>query len=109
MENPMLKKLMTLYLAAALAMGSLATTTEQAEARRGAGVAAGVAAGIIGLGILGAAANANRYDGYYGARPACYLGPRECYYTGQRCWYNRYGEYVCGRGQYRCHRPTICP
>jgi hypothetical protein len=106
----MLKKLMTLVLAATFALGTLATTTEQAEARRGAGIAAGVAAGIIGLGILGAAANANRYYGPgYGYRPACYLGPRECHYAGGRCWYNRFGEYVCGRGAYRCYRPTICP
>ena len=104
----MIKKLMSIFLAIAIAAGVALSTSEPAEAqRRGGAVAAGVAAGIIGLGILGAAAAANQ-PRYY-ATPACYHGPRECHYTGDRCWYNRYGEYVCRRGNYQCHRPLICP
>jgi len=106
----MIKRLTSIVLAAVLAVGAVAATVDDAEARRGRGVGIGVAAGIIGLGILGAAAAANagpRY--YYGPRPACYAGPRECAWSGRSCWYNRFGEYVCGGGAYRCWRPTICP
>jgi hypothetical protein len=71
--------------------------------RRGSGVAAGVALGaLLGLGIAGA------YSGpsYYG--PACYAGPRRCDWVGRRCWHNRFGEHVCGGGEWRCWRPRIC-
>ena len=103
----MLKKLISLTLALTLAAGAALTTFETAEARGGRGVAigAGVAAGIIGLGILGATAGPR----YYGGGPGCYPGPRQCDWVGRRCWYNRFGEYVCNGGEYRCWRPTICP
>lgn len=106
----MFKKLMSALMAVALAIGVSFSTTQPAEARRGAGVAAGVAAGIIGLGVLGAYAHARDrayYGGYYG--PACYQGPRECRWTGRVCRYNNYGDYVCRGGHYQCYRPTICP
>lgn len=106
----MSKKLLTIGLAAATVVATFAATVQDAEARRGRGVAIGVAAGVIGLGLLGAAASANagpRY--YYGGGGACYRGPRECYNTGARCWYDRYGDYVCSRGNYVCRRPLICP
>ena len=104
----MLKKLTSIAMAITLAAGAAMATFETAEARgRGVGLGVGIAAGIIGLGILGAAtANARPY-GYSSA--SCYPGPRQCDYAGRRCWYNRYGEYVCGGGEYRCYRPTICP
>jgi hypothetical protein len=54
-----LHPLLALTLAARMGI----TTTEQAQAGRGAGVAAGIAAGIIGLGISGATAGPRR--GYY--------------------------------------------
>ena len=101
----MLKKLISMSTAIALAAVAATATVEPAQARggRGVGVGVGVAAGIIGLGILGAAAaNARPYG-------SCYPGPRQCDYAGRRCWYNRFGEYVCGGGEYRCYRPTICP
>jgi hypothetical protein len=104
----MIKKLIHTLMAATLALGVSFSTMQPAEARNGAGVAAGVAAGIIGLGILGAAAEARARDRvYYG--PACYQGPRECHWTGRVCHYNQWGEYVCGGGRYQCYRPTICP
>ena len=105
----MFKKLISMTLALAVLAGAGLSTVEPAEARGGRGVAigAGVAAGIIGLGILGATAGPRYYGPSYG--PSCYPGPRQCDYVGRSCWYNRYGEYVCGGGQYRCYRPTICP
>lgn len=88
--------------------GLAATTVTNAEAGgRGRGVAAGVAAGIIGLGILGAAADARAHDRYY-EHDRCYPGPEECGYGRGSCYENEYGEEVCRRGRYRCWRPTVC-
>jgi hypothetical protein len=101
----MLKKLTHTAMALALAAGLAASTIQPAEARGGR-VAAGIAAGIITLGVLGAVADANRRA--YGYGPACYEGPRECHYTGRSCYYNRFGDYVCRGGRYECYRPTIC-
>ena len=101
----MLKKLLTVSMAVALTAVAATATIEPAQAGgRGVAIGAGIAGGIIGLGLLGAAANAKPYG--YG--PACYAGPRQCDYVGRRCWYNRFGDYVCGGGEYRCHHPTIC-
>jgi hypothetical protein len=99
----MLKKVVHSIMALSLAIGMAIAVSEPAEARRGGRVAAGVAIGtLLGLGIAGAYAG----PGYYG--PACYRGPRQCDYVGRKCWHNRYGEYVCRGGDYRCWRPTIC-
>ena len=89
----------------AVALG--AATVQPAEAGRSGRIAAGVAAGIIGLGILGAYANSRRrhYEHY---EPACYRGPRRCRWVGRRCWLDRYGDYVCRRGRRRCWRPVYC-
>ena len=104
----MMKKLMNVLMAITLAFGAIAVQPSDAEARnRGARVAAGVAAGIIGLGILGAAANA-RERHYYRSSGECYPGPERCGYGAKRCWYNNWGDYVCRRGEYRCWRETIC-
>jgi hypothetical protein len=98
----MLKKIVHSFMALALVVALAAAASAPAEARRG-GLAAGVAVGtLLGLGIAGAYAGPR----YYG--PACYRGPRQCDYVGRKCWYNRYGEYVCRGGDYRCWRPTIC-
>jgi hypothetical protein len=93
--------------ALALVAGLFAASTQQAEAWRGGGgggVAAGVAVGtILGLGIAGAYAGPRYYDG-----PGCYYGPRRCDYVGRSCWFNRFGERICGGGEYRCWRPRVC-
>jgi hypothetical protein len=88
-----------------LAFGATVTTFDQAEAGRGRNVGVGIAAGIIGLGLLGAYAHA-RDRGHY--RASCYKGPEECSWRNRRCFENRYGDYVCRGGHYSCHRPTIC-
>ena len=101
----MMKKVMLSVAALALAAGMFAATTQEAEARRGGGVAAGLAIGtILGLGIAGAYAGPRYYDD----GPRCYRGPRECDYVGRSCWFNRYGERVCRGGEYRCWRPRVC-
>ncbi|HXF54956.1 MAG TPA: hypothetical protein VNK52_12600 [Hyphomicrobiaceae bacterium] len=100
----MLKKVTHAVMAVALAAGLAASSVEPAEAGRGGRIAAGVAAGIITLGVLGALSS--RGHAYYG--PVCYEGPRECHWTGRSCYYNRWGEYVCRGGRYHCYRPTIC-
>jgi hypothetical protein len=105
----MIKKLMSISMAAVLAAGTLTVAANDAEARRGRGFGVGVAAGVIGLGILGAAAAANAGPRYYnGPRGGCYPGPRQCYWQRGACYYNRYGEYVCGPSNQVCNRPMIC-
>lgn len=104
----MLKTIAHSLVAATLAVGVIASTAAPADAGRGGRIAAGVAAGIIGLGILGAYAHArNRhyYDGGYGG---CYRGPRECGWSGRQCYENRWGDVVCRGGRYVCTRRTYC-
>ncbi|MEW5962374.1 MAG: hypothetical protein AB1749_02320 [Pseudomonadota bacterium] len=106
----MLKTIAHALLAAALALGVVTTSTGPAEAGRGGRIAAGVAAGIIGLGILGAYAHSRHryYDsGYYGYG-GCYRGPRECGWHGRYCYENRWGDTVCRGGHYSCTRRTYC-
>jgi len=108
----MLKTFMASLLAITLAFGAVMTTnTAPAEAGRGGRVAAGIAAGIIGLGVLGAYAHAR--DGYHdrGYRAydeVCYKGPKECGWVGRRCFENRYGDEVCRGGRWTCWRDTVC-
>lgn len=71
----------------------------------GAGVAAGVAAGIIGLGILGAAAANERH--YY-AGEYCHPGPLECHTFERPCFHNDYGDYICPAPERRCFRRPYC-
>ena len=84
-------------------LSSVVTTSASAEyrGRRTAGIVAGT---IIGLGVLGAYANAREPRGY---SRSCYEGRRQCQVVGQRCWTSRYGEHVC-KDDVRCYRPTIC-
>lgn len=104
----MLKKFMQGALALTLVLGIGAAASQPAEAGRGGRVAAGVAVGtLLGLGIAGAYAGP-RYYGYGPGPAGCYRGPRQCDWVGRSCWYNRFGEYVCRGGEYRCWRPTIC-
>jgi hypothetical protein len=99
----MWNKLVQSLLAVTVVVGLAAASAQPAEARRG-GLAAGLAIGtVLGLGIAGAYAGPRYY--HYGE---CYRGPRQCSWVGRKCWYNRYDEYVCRGGEYRCWRPTIC-
>jgi hypothetical protein len=104
----MLNKLIHALLGLTLAVGIAAAAVQPAEAnhRRAGAFAAGVATGVIGLGLLGAAAHARdrTYHGYGG----CYEGPRRCEWRGRHCFENHYGEFVCRGGHYSCWRPTLC-
>lgn len=103
----MIRKILHPLMALTLAAGLATATVQQAEAGRGGRVAAGVAAGLIGLGILGAAAA--RHDGYYyDDDEYCYRGRRRCHWEGRRCFEDRYGDTVCRDGDYVCRRPLIC-
>lgn len=108
MFNKITKTLMALTMAVSFAL----PTATSAEAGRGRGIGLGIAAGIIGLGVLSAAANADRgprhYSRYEDDGPACYHGPRECHYTRGHCYENRWGEEVCRGGRRVCERPLIC-
>jgi hypothetical protein len=104
----MFKTITHASMALMMGFGALVSTAPQAEARHGAGVAVGVAAGLIGLGILGAAANARGRYNYVDEGQECYRGPRECHWSGRRCFENRWGDTVCRGGNYICERPLIC-
>ncbi len=108
----MFKKITHALMALTMALGFAVSSAPQAEARYGRGVGVGIAAGIIGLGILGAAANAgpyrHRYYSAYDEGRECYRGPRECHWTGRRCFENRWGDTVCRGGRYLCESPLVC-
>ena len=105
----MIKKFMHALMAVMLVAGFAASSIQPAEAHgRGGRVAAGVAAGIIGLGLLGAYSHARDRDYYYESRERCYPGPEECGWKNRRCFENRYGETICRGGRLTCWRPTYC-
>lgn len=102
----MMKKLMQSLMALALVAGVAASSIQPAEARGGR-FAAGVAAGVIGLGLLGAYAHSR--DRYYERSSGeCYPGPEECGWTNRRCFTNSWGDRVCRGGRWTCWRPTYC-
>ncbi len=68
----------------------------------GPGYAAGVAAGIIGLGIIGLAAR----DHYYNA--GCHPGPLECHDMAPPCYPDAYGHPICPPPAQRCFRREYC-
>jgi hypothetical protein len=105
----MFKKITATVMAVVTIIGLSIATVRPAEARSGRNLGVGIAAGIIGLGILGAYANARERrhsDGY--DRASCYKGREECGWSNRHCFENRYGDTVCRGGTYRCYRPTIC-
>jgi hypothetical protein len=109
----MFKKITHALMALTMAFGLAVSSAPLAEARNGRGLGIGLAAGIIGLGILGATANARgyphrSYSSYDDDDRECYRGARECHWTGRRCFENRWGDTVCRGGRYVCERPVIC-
>lgn len=107
----MLKKITNGLMVLAMSAGVMASSIAPAEAgRRHSGIGLGIAAGIIGLGVLSAAtAHAGpRYYSRYEDDEVCYRGPRECHWSGRHCFENRYGDLVCRGGRYVCERPLVC-
>lgn len=99
-----MKFLAKALLGLSLALAIIATNTQTAEAGRGRGgaFAAGIATGILGMGIIGAAEARRRAGG------ACYRGRRVCETVEPACFENRYGDYICPDVERRCYRPLIC-
>jgi hypothetical protein len=96
----MLKKIVPALVAAAFAVGSTVATVQPAEAGRGARIGLGVAAGVIGLGVLGA------YARPYGS---CYRVGGGCHWREGSCYINRNGDEVCRRGYKVCEPSrTVC-
>jgi len=85
-------KVAAFALVALTAVGTIASSTEQAQAK-GPGVGLGIAAGVIGAAVVGSAIAANEGYGYnYG------YGYRRCGYVRQ---FDAWGNYV---GRVRtCH------
>ena len=107
----MMKKIMHALMALSLIAGVPASSIQPAEAGRGGRVAAGVAAGIIGLGLLGAYGHARERDydrHYYRSSGECYPGPEECGWRNRRCFTYSWGDTVCRGGRWTCWRPTYC-
>ncbi len=106
----MFKKFQHALMALLMAFGFMTQAVPNAEAGHGrGGIGLGIAAGIIGLGVLGAA-SAHAHPRYYSRYEddACYYGQRECHWAGRRCFENRWGDTVCRGGRYVCERPLIC-
>jgi len=103
----MFKKIVQSLMVLTLAGGVIASSSDGAEARHGR-FAAGVAAGIIGLGVLGALADRRYHDDDYDRAGGCYPGPEQCGWVNRRCFENRWGDYVCRGGRWTCWRPTYC-
>jgi hypothetical protein len=111
----MLKKVMAPVLAGLMALSVIGASATPADAgSRGRGVAIGVGAGLLGLGLLSAHSHAygprgpRYYSRYDDEGDYCYRGEEQCRWYGRRCFENRWGEYVCRGGVYRCNRPLIC-
>ena len=100
----MFKKITSMVMAVVTMVGLSLAAVQPAQAG-GRNVGVGIAAGIIGLGILGAYANARERGPY---RASCYKGDERCSWTDRHCFENRYGDTVCRGGVYRCYRPTVC-
>jgi hypothetical protein len=96
----------TLFLAAAVVVVQM----NGAEARKGRHARAfGIAAGVVGLGLLGAAAEAEaQRRGAIGYHGGCYPGPLECDYVERPCSYNEYGDQFCPAPSRRCYHREIC-
>ncbi len=105
----MLKTFTRTALAAIVGVAVVASPMQPAEAGRGGRFAAGIAAGIIGLGLLGAYAHGRDRD-YYDDRDnrECYRGPERCGWVKRRCFENDYGDVVCRGGRYTCWRENYC-
>ncbi len=103
-------KLMKALLAVMIIGGIETAAVSPTQAHDRGGVAAGVAVGtLLGLGIAGAYDRPRYYAAEpYSYGPGCYVGPRHCDWVGRNCWYNRFGERVCGGGEWRCWRRRIC-
>src|SRR5262245_28331570 len=98
----MSKKIMQFLLATGLVLGIAASTSQPTEARRR-GPAAGVAIGmVLGLGVAGAYALPLSFH------PHCRALPLQCGWAGRTCSYDRWGDYVCQGGTWRCQRPAYC-
>ena len=103
----MYKKLTSMVMAAVTMFGLSVAAIQPVQAG-GRNVGVGIAAGIIGLGVLGAYAHARDRDYYYSRGGGCYRGPERCGWHDRHCFENRYGDTVCRGGHYSCYRPTIC-
>lgn len=104
----MLKTFYRAGLGAVVALALVFSSLQPAEAGRGGRFAAGVAAGIIGLGILGAHARADDDYDYDDGPGECHPGPERCGWVNRRCFENEYGDEVCRGGRYTCWRPDVC-
>jgi hypothetical protein len=98
----MIRKFIHPLAAVTLALGIAAGSVQPAEAGRGGRFVAGVAAGAIGVGILGALAHSRAHAHYHGG---CFEVGGGCYWREGRCYIDRFGREICRRG-YRVCEPA---
>jgi hypothetical protein len=98
--------------ALALAAGLVSAQVAPASADHdGAGFAAGLATGILGMGLLHAVPPPPPPPPYYYGvydDPRCRPGRLECRTFAPPCYTSEWGEYVCPPPARRCFRRPVC-
>jgi hypothetical protein len=97
----MAQRILHSSLIAVLAASLLTTSVEQAEARRGRGLFAGIAIGLVALAIISASRHKHHHryvERRYDPEPQ-----QQCEWRGRTCFDNKYGDHVCRGGEYSCH------
>jgi hypothetical protein len=98
------KSLMAVTLAVSLAV----VPVNDVQARRGRGVAVGIAVGIIALAIISAEGRRYRHKRRHrqiqrqAEEPGRQAEEPECEWRGRTCFKNSYGTNVCEGGEYVC-------
>lgn len=95
----MLKKLPVAVLTLLLTATITTASFDMAHAKKGRNkaFAAGIALGILGLGMLESS-----------RREHCERGPVRCRWVRGDCYYNRYDELICESRHRRCEREYYC-
>ena len=97
----MLARFFKSLLAVVLAASLIATSVQPAEARRGRGMFAGIALGLVALAII----EASRHRRHHHRYVEKYAEPQpepQCEWRGRTCFDNKYGDHVCQGGEYSC-------
>ena len=104
----MLHQVAKTLVALTVAMSRAVVPINDAQARRGRGIAVGIAVGIIALAIIGAEASRHRHKRRHrqiqrhAQEPQRQVEEPECEWRGRTCFKNSYGSNVCEGDEYVC-------
>ena len=104
----MLKKITHALMALMLALGFAMSSAHDAEARRGGGVALGVAAGIIGLGFLAPAPAATAITRITMTAATAIAVRASVIGRAGAALKTNMATLVCRGGRYLCERAVVC-